>query len=274
METTIFTPRLPAIPLPQETYPFNLRATLAFSSSTCISLDLASPHPYVQSLTADEASRPATSPPTPKIRVVHPSLDGAIEIYPSNPHSNVVTVHDLLRGLQTALFTPISFDRVPSMSKTDILSYLQSKNQQTLRRIDLLEGATVFRGLMMDVAQSNRILGTIDQWQSVTWILNTIDGYIGFAAPTPTRPYGANPAHKGSSYRYETPSPPTPTMSYVSAPVYNYPGSPLQRGGTIIPADYDRYLPIGYASHSVMPGQKLPNYPGSPFAGGVPLPNW
>jgi hypothetical protein len=48
-----------------------------------------------------------------------------------------------------------------------------------MRVVDLLEGTTMFRGLEMNVAQSNRLLGVIDEMQALTWILVTSEPGAG-----------------------------------------------------------------------------------------------
>lgn len=167
-------PRLHSISLPRETFPFSLHTSLTVS--TTISIDLALNPLHCANLSSLDASRPATNPPTSALRIVHPALLSCITVYPSIPHSHV-TVSDVLTAIHTVLSYPLHINDIPAHRRADVLSYHQSKPRGTadasLRVVDLLEGASMFCGLEMDVANSNRLLGVIDAMQSLTWILIT-----------------------------------------------------------------------------------------------------
>ncbi|CAG7853247.1 SubName: Full=Uncharacterized protein {ECO:0000313/EMBL:CCA75701.1} [Serendipita indica DSM 11827] len=177
-------PRLHPVSLPLETYPFNLRASLSHCSTTLV-ISFANSTFTCPNLSPDEASRPATHPPTNLIRIVHPSFTTstgaqAILVQPASSYNNVVTVGDVLYALHAYLSQPISLDDVPLGTRADVLSYAQSLSGTSplnqlgpLRRFHLLEGAHLYGGLLMDVAQSNRLLGSIDALQALTWILVT-----------------------------------------------------------------------------------------------------
>ena len=171
-------PRLHPVSLPLETYPFTLRASLSHCSTTLV-ISFANPTFTCPNLSPDEASRPATNPATSVLRIVHPAFTNmtgnqAILVQPASSYSNVVTVGDVLYALYAYLSQPITLNDVPFGSRADILSYAQSLSHPTaLRRFHLLEGAHLFAGLLMDVAQSNRLLGSIDSLQALTWVLVT-----------------------------------------------------------------------------------------------------
>ncbi|KAG8814049.1 hypothetical protein FRC18_002183 [Serendipita sp. 400] len=170
-------PRHQSIPLPYETFPFNLRPSLACETTT-LSIPLDLPTLYCPNLSADEFSRPATIPQTNILRIVHPCLSGgAILVRPYAVGSNVVTVGDVLHAIHAYLATPISPTHIPANRRADVISYYQSQSRSpstsSLKRTHLLEGGTIFAGLTMNISQSNQILGTIDELQSRTWILVT-----------------------------------------------------------------------------------------------------
>lgn len=167
-------PRLYSIALPKETYPFSLHPALCLASSTA-TLDFATSPLYLTNLSPLDVSRPATNPPTATLRIVHPALPTAIFVSSSVP-SSYVTVSDVFTALHTVLSTPLRTTDVPAHRRADVLSYHQARGAAAagpLRVVDLLEGASVFCGLEMDVARSNRMMGVIDAMQSLTWILVT-----------------------------------------------------------------------------------------------------
>lgn len=176
-------PLLRPISLPNETYPFNLHSTLALN--TPLTIDFDSPTLSFPALSIGELSRPATYPPTSSLRIVHPALDGSIMVGASNL-STGVTVGDVLSAIHRTLSLPLNTASIPSIRRADVLSYYQAYlrynvSNRTLRRIHLLEGSCFFGGLIMDVAESNRILGRIDDMQALTWIMVTTEGASQFA---------------------------------------------------------------------------------------------
>jgi hypothetical protein len=107
--------------------------------------------------------------------------------------------------------------------------------KRVMRVADLLEGSTMFRGLEMNVAQSNRLLGVIDGMQALTWIFVTTElaqaaQYAQIAgAGVGVSAYGHASAH-ATAY---TPLTPVSLGHASPAAVYTY--MPLNYGGSSIP---------------------------------------
>lgn len=196
------TPRLPTIPLPQVTPPFFIRASLAQSPEPTLSLDFSSPSltTALASLTADEASRPATSPATNVLRIVHSALQhDPIYILP-RPGSNVVSVYDLLSGVYNHLWSPIpNMNVYDTMRRQDAVLAAQERCQRqgipndSVRYIDLLDHSTAFAGLVQDIALARTYVGVghwgVDEFQAVTWILQTQEPLLVAQQPMGLGPY-------------------------------------------------------------------------------------
>ncbi|KAG8830808.1 hypothetical protein FRC17_004200 [Serendipita sp. 399] len=232
-------PRRQSIPLPSETFPFALRASLA-AETTFLSLCLSLPSIHCPNLTADEFSRPATNPSSNIMRVVHPCLsDSVIIVRPSAANSTTITVGDVLQAIHAHLAAPISPGNIPPNRRADVISYYQSQSPahspSSLKRVHLLEGATIFAGLFMDIGQSNRILGQIDELQSRTWILATREQQL----PHIRYQFYSDPATgaPSSSSRAQHPSPHTvDEMGHrvgeqSSSAARYYPTPPFSSGG-------------------------------------------
>lgn len=103
-----------------------------------------------------------------------------------------------------------------------------------MRVADLLEGSTMFRGLEMNVAQSNRLLGVIDEMQALTWILVT-----------------SEPAQRGA-------------MTGVDVLGYGYASTRVDAYGTPHAAAYTHFMPVslGHASPTAMYAYTPSNYDG------------
>ncbi|PVF93050.1 hypothetical protein CPB86DRAFT_790543 [Serendipita vermifera] len=177
-------PRIPTIPLPHVNPPFFIWASLA-ASQTLPTIDFASNSlaAALVALSVDEASRPATSPATNVLRIVHPSLaDGPILVYP-RPNSSVVTVYDVLSTIYNHLWSPLPLTSLNNLQRQDAAVTAQERCLRTgiardhVRRIDLFDGATLFAGLDQDIVEARQLVGQgihgIDQYQALTWILRT-----------------------------------------------------------------------------------------------------
>ena len=175
-------PKLQYISLPTETFPFRLHPALTQNSR--VALDFGINPLHCTDLSSNDASQPATFPPTNILRIVHPALLSSITVSPSVPNG-FITVSDVITALHTILSRPLRTSEIPAHRRADVLSYHQSTRTKTLRVVDLLEGASAFSGLEMDVANSNRLLGVIDALQSLTWILVTTEprGVASLYAP-------------------------------------------------------------------------------------------
>lgn len=186
-------PRLAIIPLPQVTPPFFVRTSLAAASSTIITLDFSAPSlvAALSCLTPDEASRPATSPATNILRIVHPAFAfDPIYITPVRAGSNVVSVMDLITGLYNHFWSPIpNLSAFDTMRRRDAVLSAQERCAQSglvndqVRHVDLLEHATAFAGLAQDVSYARTMVARghagIDEYQTVTWILQTSESTMG-----------------------------------------------------------------------------------------------
>jgi hypothetical protein len=200
------TPRLPTIPLPIVTPPFFIRASLAQSPQSTITLDFGDPTllTALSSLTPDEASRPATSPATNVLRIVHPALEyNPIYILP-RPGSNVVSVMDLLSGVHHHLWSPLpNINDYDTMRRGEIVLAAQERCQRrgvandSVRHIDLLDHATAFAGLVQDIALARSYVGVghlgVDAFQAVTWILQTQEPLLMAPPHSPLSQKGLGP---------------------------------------------------------------------------------
>jgi hypothetical protein len=218
---SINAPILRPVPLPHETYPFNLHSMLA--PGTLLMIDFDWP-----TLNTAGLNEPATHPPCRTLRIVHPSLDGSITVGASSI-ANAVTVGDVLSAIHHTLSLPLNTASIPSIRRADVISYYQNyllhhPQNRTLRRVHLLEGATLFAGLVMHVAEGNRIVGGIDGMQSLTWILQT---------------------RENSSYFTTTSYAP----SYPPSSQYSYPQVTRSDDGAVIPHQAG-YAGFGFQSGS------------------------
>lgn len=208
---TLNAPLLRTISLPSETYPFSLH--LMLSPKTPVIFNLDSPVPPCSSvMTPDpDLDCPATHPATQRLRIVHPLLDAAIVVHPSSLQSPYyVSVRDVFAAIHRFLVTPLDTNSIPSIRRADILSYhrlyLRTGPPDTrLRKVHLLEGACEFGGLHMNVAESNKVLGTIDEMQALTWILLTREQTPSYATPSYTVPY-TSPATYSPTLYYSHPT--------------------------------------------------------------------
>ncbi|CAG7849957.1 SubName: Full=Uncharacterized protein {ECO:0000313/EMBL:CCA67328.1} [Serendipita indica DSM 11827] len=212
-------PRMRTVALPDVPPPYFIRGSLASASAfpqpgSGSSSSSASPTPTglgpinfvlplagaLVRLTADEASRPATSPATQYLRIVspllHPNLRPIYILPSSHPHNGgIVTVYDVLSSIHAYLHSPVEsrdLAKFPAAVRTEALLHAQERclvrgvSKDVVRVIDLLDGATVFGGLVQqeDVARRYVAPGErgIDGWQSVTWILNMVEGPRAAAA--------------------------------------------------------------------------------------------
>jgi hypothetical protein len=185
-------PKVQTIPLPQVDRPFHIWESLAKPTHrTLVDFSIARIHQALGSLTVDEASRPATSPASPVVRIVHNRLASPIYIHPRSIGSNVVTVYDLLAGIHAFLwseFTPYGFN-LDSLHRQEVLIAKEERcrlmrvNDDVLRHIDFLDGATLFAGLVQDIARARTRVATgedgIDGFQAVTWIMQTQEPPMG-----------------------------------------------------------------------------------------------
>ncbi|KAG8830807.1 hypothetical protein FRC17_004199 [Serendipita sp. 399] len=197
-EQLLRAPRLRTVPLPAAPPPFFIRACLAIANNDN---NVAHHHPRANALgvvdfnlpltlalaalSADEASRPATSPPTSVLRIVHPLFPIASSFLVIPANGNTVTVYDVLSTVHAILASPVPASALATLSTFNQQeAHLAAQEREgrlhaTVRFIDLLDGATRFAGLQQDEAQARRyvapgVLG-IDAHQAITWILHTVD---------------------------------------------------------------------------------------------------
>lgn len=165
------------------------------TDATTFTLDFAAPSlvSALACLTPDEASRPATSPSTHILRIVHPSLTYApVYITPRQANSNVVTVLDVLAGLYNHFWSPIqnlSSGAFDTVRRVDAVLCAQERCAQSglpndqVRHLDLLDHSTQFAGLVQDVAYARTLVARghlgIDEFQAVTWVLQTREPRAG-----------------------------------------------------------------------------------------------
>ncbi|KAG8814050.1 hypothetical protein FRC18_002184 [Serendipita sp. 400] len=181
-------PRLRTVPLPVVPPPFYIRACLAANNNPRALgvVDFALPLTQaLAALSADEASRPATSPPTNVLRIVHPLFPVTCFIQVTPSSGNVVTVYDVLSTVHATFASPVPASALATLSTFNqqeahlAAQERERRGQATVRFVDLLDGATCFAGMNQDEAQARRyvapgVLG-IDAHQAITWILNTVD---------------------------------------------------------------------------------------------------
>jgi hypothetical protein len=147
--------------------------------------------PALGSLTVDEASRPATSPASNVVRVVHNRLATPIYISPRVAGSNVVNVYDLLAGIHRLLWSDFTL-HVNTLDGFQLQEVLIAREERcrltritndTVRHIDLLDGATLFTGLVQDIARARLRVGngfdSVEGYQAVIWILQTQEAHMG-----------------------------------------------------------------------------------------------
>lgn len=181
-------------PLPMVNPPFYIRASLANPQAVAVvvvDFSVADVEHALGTLTVDEASRPATSPASSVVRIVHNRLATPIYIHP-RAGSNVVTVYDLLAGIHRVLWSDLNHHNLPLLDALQLQEVLIAREERcrrtriandAVRHIDMLDGATLFTGLVQDIARARLRVGTgfdgIDGYQSVTWILQTQEPHLG-----------------------------------------------------------------------------------------------
>ncbi|KIL63898.1 hypothetical protein M378DRAFT_163835 [Amanita muscaria Koide BX008] len=151
-------------PLPTLNLTLNTHLNLpAITSAPHISFDLTlrDPTPSLTRVPYTALAEPATYPPVPYLTIVHKKLPWQIRVTPSDQKLGYVTVRDVVFGLPAFLRHPASkgeYELVPGeQAKKEVSNaYLRrcktaveaEKEKATgLRRVDFLQGRTVFYGL-------------------------------------------------------------------------------------------------------------------------------
>lgn len=192
-EMLLRAPKMVTIPLPLVNPPFFIRASLANSTNGGvlgrIDFGVSSINQALAALTVDEASRPATSPAARQIRIVHSRLDKPIYIQ-ARSGSRVVTVYDLLAGIHAHLWSDFTgLNTLDALQQQEVVLAAQERcrrmhiSNDTVKHIDMLDGATLFTGLVQDIARARAHVGSgidgVDGFQAVTWILQTQEPHMG-----------------------------------------------------------------------------------------------
>lgn len=182
MSTTTTAPpklaRHKPIALPEETFPITLSPLLTSLSGW----DLR--NPYLPTLLQHIFDACATDKPVPCLRIVHISLvQRPIWVYASEP-SVGVTFGDILYTLHQFLHqiiplqprhSPFNHQAVWFAYTKRCQVYETTTESEPMREVDRLGESPIFMRLYMEVPRANRILGVIDEWQSRTWILETVN---------------------------------------------------------------------------------------------------
>lgn len=123
---------------------------------------LASPSCSTTSRFERTLNEPATTPPLPRLTLIHPRLPWSTYIYPPNPASCLyVTVRDVLEALHGFLQIPVKtaeYERLPSKADKEAVAIAfhargdRSQNPEWTKsrgvnRLDFLRGQNVFMGL-------------------------------------------------------------------------------------------------------------------------------